>query len=525
MSKVHVAYTAADRAIVERLVELLTQNGIEVSYVPFVGLRAGTDYDAWVQAAIRDSSKVLVLWSAASVKSASVLREAEAAIAEGKLFPVTLGVAVPAEFSRIAAFDLRNWSGQASDPRFQDLVRACKRDGPAGAAPTPQRDDGPTPRMDPFESTLGGPAPSPAQRPPIAPSASRPPVAIPNPYQRRTVEPPQAAPPPVSRTSGGLLSRAVDRVRGMFAGRKSAPASPSGNASIAVSLPQSAPAASAVEPVLLGATAPRQCTRGQRFTAALVAYIEAARESAKEKLAALGEPGDRVVMDVAPQRNASWSIGAPVAVRLAGEGVDLTPAEVSFEWNGRENLAAFAIRVSDDAPETISLAFEVFVAGLPVAFIPMNVNVASRPAPLIAQEAQATLPHTVFASYSSKDAQPVTQRLSTLLRWSPGLDIFQDCLDLQPNKAFQPQIKAEISRRDVFLLFWSRNAAASQWVQWEYETARDTRGPDAILPMPLEDPAIAPPPADLADRHFRDRFMLAGYGLAKIRDEAARPPP
>jgi hypothetical protein len=47
---------------------------------------------------------------------------------------------------------------------------------------------------------------------------------------------------------------------------------------------------------------------------------------------------------------------------------------------------------------------------------------------------------------------------------------------------------------------------------------------DAILPMPLEDPAIAPPPPELADRHLRDRFMLAGYGLAKIRDEAARPP-
>ena len=38
----------------------------------------------------------------------------------------------------------------------------------------------------------------------------------------------------------------------------------------------------------------------------------------------------------------------------------------------------------------------------------------------------------------------------------------------------------------------------------------------------LEDPAIAPPPPELADQHQRDRFMLAGYGLAKVREEAGR---
>jgi hypothetical protein len=44
----------------------------------------------------------------------------------------------------------------------------------------------------------------------------------------------------------------------------------------------------------------------------------------------------------------------------------------------------------------------------------------------------------------------------------------------------------------------------------------------AILPMPLEDPAIAPPPPEFADLHLRDRFMLAGYALAKVREEAGR---
>ena len=190
--------------------------------------------------------------------------------------------------------------------------------------------------------------------------------------------------------------------------------------------------------------------------------------------------------------------------------------------DGRENLAAFAVSVQDNAPASLVLCFEVFIADVPIAYIPMSLSAAAQTAPLSVQHAQASAPSSAFASYSSIDAPSVTQRLSTLQRWSPGLDIFQDCLDLQSDKSFQPQLKEQISKRDVFLLFWSRSAAASPWVKWEYQTARDTRGLDAILPMPLEDPAIAPPPAELADRHLRDRFMLAGYGLAKISEEADR---
>ena len=328
-------------------------------------------------------------------------------------------------------------------------------------------------------------------------------------------------PAPASQ-SQGLVSRVTERVRDLLQlgrGHTSEPPNidtdPGARSAEVNTQTRETP-----EPVWLGASAPRQGTPGQRFTAALVAYVAAARESAREKLEALGEPGDRVLMNVAPQRNATWVLGAPVAVRLTGDGVQVSPGEVRFDWNGHENLAAFVVQVHDDAPAVVVLSFEVFVADVPVTCIPMRVNIAACSAPLSVQQTQANVPSSVFASYSSKDAQPVTQRLSTLQRWSPALDIFQDCLDLKSNAAFQPQIKDQISRREVFLLFWSRNAAASPWVKWEYQTARDTLGEDAILPMPLEDPAIAPPPPELADRHLRDRFMMASYALAKIREEA-----
>jgi hypothetical protein len=168
------------------------------------------------------------------------------------------------------------------------------------------------------------------------------------------------------------------------------------------------------------------------------------------------------------------------------------------------------------------LSFQVLVADVLIAFVPMRVSLASSTEGSATQRVQGTVPSSAFASYSSQDAERVTQRLSTLSRWAPGLDIFQDCLDLTPGETFKPQLETQIARRDVFLLFWSRKAASSPWVRWEYTTALQRKGLGAILAMPLEDPAIAPPPPELADQHQRDRFMLAGYGLAKVREEAGR---
>jgi hypothetical protein len=284
------------------------------------------------------------------------------------------------------------------------------------------------------------------------------------------------------------------------------------------------------EPVLLGASAPRQCRPGSSFTAVLVAYIEAARESAQRKLDAFGEKDHRVVTDVAPDRDACWRVGTPISVHLAGENLEITPCEVRFEWNGRENQAAFSVRVHEDAPEkSIELCFEVLVAGQPIAFIPLRLKTGprwrlwrNRIRRRSGNQVHARIPTSAFASYSSKDSAPVGVSLSTLKRWWPALDLFQDCLDLKANEGFKPQLEGEIRSREVFLLYWSRNAAASAWVKWEYETARDAKGINAILPIPLEDPAIAPPPPELADMHLRDRFLMASYALAKVHEETAQ---
>ena len=223
-------------------------------------------------------------------------------------------------------------------------------------------------------------------------------------------------------------------------------------------------------------------------------------------------------MDIPPDRQNRWRIGAPVTIRLTGEHVRITPGEREFEWNGRENLANFAVQVEDDAPASLQLCFHVFLGPVQIAFVPLGIAITARPSDAPTSQVEVRAPSSAFASYSSKDAELVTRSLSTLTRWAPALDIFQDCLDLKANENFKPQLAKEIAAREVFLLFWSRNAKASKWVLWEFETAQVKPGLNAILPMPLEDPAIAPPPPGFEDKQLRDRFMIAGYGLKKIAE-------
>ncbi len=285
----------------------------------------------------------------------------------------------------------------------------------------------------------------------------------------------------------------------------------------------------AIDPILFGLTAPGQCTRGARFDAVLAAYVESARTAAEARLERLGGAESVPLVALSPERQSGWTVGAPVTVRLSASGALVSPAEQAFEWNGRLQLAPFVVTVdAAAAAPRIDLCFQVALAGVPIALIPLAVELVERvaqpPPPESAPTARTQAVRaasTVFASYASKDAQAVRYCLAALSRWSPGLVIFQDCLDLLQGDAFKPRLEQQIRRSDACLLFWSRHASASPWVRWEYDTARAGKGLDAVIPMPLEDPAIAPPPPEFSDLHLCDRFMQARDGMARIGEQAA----
>ena len=93
-----------------------------------------------------------------------------------------------------------------------------------------------------------------------------------------------------------------------------------------------------------------------------------------------------------------------------------------------------------------------------------------------------------------------------------GLSIFQDILDLEPGERWAQALYREIDKWDVFLLFWSSAAAASDWVAKEiaYALARKAGNedqPPAIQPVPIEGPPPPPPPKTLGHLHFNDALL------------------
>lgn len=279
----------------------------------------------------------------------------------------------------------------------------------------------------------------------------------------------------------------------------------------------------ATDPVWLGVRAPRRCAPRSEFTIHVAAYVQAARAAVQAQFDAAGEPDDRRLLDLAPEGESRWRRGAPITVRPSGRHFRFTPGERRFEWNGQHRLVGFTVCAADDAPASAVFELLVLIDTVPVAALPVQLAVAPDAGAAAPAQQAVRAPATAFASYASKDAPEVAGRLSTLVRWAPGLDIFQDCLDLRPNEDFKRQLERQIRERELFLLFWSRHAAASPWVRWEYQTALAGKALEAILPLPLEDPALAPPPPELAHLHLRDRFMVAGQALAHLHATTAAP--
>ncbi len=475
--KIFLSYAAADRALAEQVRLLLVQAGHQV-FFDCTSLSPSEDYSESVRAAVDDSEIVILLVSPDSIApNSSALTELEYARARqrsGKLrlLPVRLRDTpwdnIPTELKRFHFLDPQG-----------DLAAAVLAAVSRGEATTVRH----APSMSAPGSMLGGIVTT--MRDAIG-------------SVRKKLGFGQRAKPP-----SAVLEPNGDNGAVLPTGASPEPKD-----------------AALAEPVLLGVAAPRKAVPGSSFTARFAAYLAAAAKLAESHLKDLGEDGDRIVTDIGPDRAARWRVGAPVTVRLSGDHMRFTPAERSFEWNGKENLVSFAVTVDSDAqPGNLLLCFHVLLGGMEISFISLVVAVGGDAKGSAVQHCTASMPSSAFASYSSKDAEAVSRSLSTLTRWAPTLDIFQDCLDLKANEAFKPQLEAEIGEREVFLLFWSRNARQSKWVLWEYETARAKHGLKAVLPMPLEDPAIAPPPAGFEEQHMRDRFMIAGYGLKKIAEE------
>ena len=83
-----------------------------------------------------------------------------------------------------------------------------------------------------------------------------------------------------------------------------------------------------------------------------------------------------------------------------------------------------------------------------------------------------------------------------------------NALDLRPDDEFKPQIEQEIRKREVFFLFWSRNARATKWVRWASKQCSSNLV-KRLSPLCLSKIWQLSSPAGLENQYQRDRFMTA----------------
>lgn len=255
--------------------------------------------------------------------------------------------------------------------------------------------------------------------------------------------------------------------------------------------------------VRLGVSAPPRAIRNSEFTARFVAYAPDLETQVREMLTQLSRRSAHHL----GMQTCRWQPGTRFEVRLTCRHVEIDPTRIELVWDAKHCLADFDVFVPPDAPLGATvLRFDVWIAATRVARLRLDLEITdvSTSAERIVVAARPA--NSAFASYATPDRQRVLDRVSSLTTVA-GIDVFLDVVSLRVGRRWKQDLKQEIVDRDLFLLFWSNQAAQSRWVDWEWHTALDSKGLDGIQPQPLEPVADAPPPDELAALHFGDLYM------------------
>ena len=202
-------------------------------------------------------------------------------------------------------------------------------------------------------------------------------------------------------------------------------------------------------------------------------------------------------------------IGSSITLSLKVDGLDVQDPMDTIIWEGVPTNSSFIVKVPDKA-KVGSYPGKVLVrhGGCVIAKIMFIVEISSENNYDYTDVCkQSIYPKTAFASYSSANREQVLSRIQGMKKIAPELDIFIDMVSLRSGQNWQEMLDTHVPTKDIFYLFWSKDAARSEWVEKEWKLAIKRRGVEYIDPVPLVDPEIAPAPKELASLHFNDAWI------------------
>ena len=135
MASIFLSYAREDSHQAQALAKCFERAGHSVWWDRHI--HGGAEFSDEIETALRDADVIVVLWSAASVKSAWVRDEAAEGRDSGRLVPVQLDeCAPPLGFRQLQAILVTGWSGRGNPPNKQALLAAvAARSGKAVEAP------------------------------------------------------------------------------------------------------------------------------------------------------------------------------------------------------------------------------------------------------------------------------------------------------------------------------------------------------------------------------------------------------
>jgi len=276
--------------------------------------------------------------------------------------------------------------------------------------------------------------------------------------------------------------------------------------------PAKAAAAAAVDTRLEFAAAYRRVIeRGQRYPLQFFVHRPDARELVRELIerrsAQLG--GTPAVSHGSAARAIESGTTLTIVPNVLGATFEPDRIDVTVDDAVRE--LTFRMTVPPDAPlGALDGYIDIFVGPLVIGQVPLSFEVqpaATVPVPVqtdgtrFLTVANASVFDKIFISYSQRDSAVVD--LCVLTYQGLGVQVFIDRIDLRAGDEWRARLEGAIREADVFQLYWSSAASASQEVshEWRLALALSKMRDRFIRPLYWETPMPSPPEL-LGHLHF-----------------------
>jgi hypothetical protein len=249
---------------------------------------------------------------------------------------------------------------------------------------------------------------------------------------------------------------------------------------------------------------PKSANPGSNFLLTFWAYLNSQRDEVLKR-----------IYDSHSRENTKIHYKGPVKIEretlitlfVEIDDLILTQNIASIFWTSEITSESFLVSV----PEKVSIGtkigkISVLVEGIEISKILFSLEITNSSTPTQSLPVDVIFHQKAFASYSSKDAKEVLSRIQAMEIVAPWLKVYIDFDGIRAGQYWKEELKKSISNMDVFYLFWSENAAKSDWVRREWQCALNSRGLDYIQPVPLVNPDKVPPPPELSLKQFKDKW-------------------